>query len=1126
MEPKTVADRAAKLGFPAVALTDRNGLYGAMPFSEACFAKGVQPIVGALLAVARPPEIGGETAIDWLALLAQDEAGYGNLCKLVSSAHLERPIEQEPHVEFAVLEGFSEGLIALTAGSEGALARLIADGQALQAEAYLECLQQLFPGRLYIELSRRHNAVEEAAEDALVELAYTRDLPLVATNPAAYSDPSFHAAHDAMLCIAGSAYVESADRVSSSPDAWLKDGTAMAELFADLPEALANTAVIAQRCAVAAPKRKPILPRLSQDEDDQLRRDAHSGLEARLKGRIDEERQVYAERLEYELDIITGMGFAGYFLIVADFIKWAKANNIPVGPGRGSGAGSVVAWALTITDLDPIALNLLFERFLNPERVSMPDFDIDFCETHRDKVIAYVQGKYGRDKVAQIITFGRLKARAVLKDTGRVLQMSYGHVDRLAKLIPNHPTDPWTLERSLNGVSELAAEYKSDPEVKRLFDLAMKLEGLPRHASTHAAGVVIGDRALDELVPLYRDPRSDMPVTQFDMKYVEAAGLVKFDFLGLKTLSVLKEGQRLLGEQGVEIDFGALQWDDPAVYELLQRGDTVGVFQVESEGMRRTLSAVRPTRFEDITALNALYRPGPMDNIPMFGRRKNGQEPIEYPHPLLEGILKETYGIFVYQEQVMQAAQILAGYSLGGADLLRRAMGKKIKSEMDAQRATFVEGCATHNQITSAKANELFDLIDKFAGYGFNKSHAAAYALLTYQTAWLKAHHRAEFYAASMSFDVALTDKLAMFVEDMRRGGVECLPPDINSSREHFTVQNGSVRYALGALKGVGEKAMEALVEERERNGPFSSLEDFAARIDPRLLNRRQLESLAGAGAFDGMKPERAGVFAAAEMILAHAASAHDQRTSGQAGLFGGNSAEAAPIRIPKESWTLAQRMAAERDAFGFYFSAHPVDAARHLLAAHKVKTFAEVSEMSVGEGERVGSTMAGLVEEARWRTSAKGRRYMMATLSDSSGQFVATAFDDDATAALEGAAKAGQCGLLSVELDRRAGDETPRVTIKRFQPLTDLAKRTRLQMTVRVSDASAVAGIARDIGAARGSNGLLRFVVPIAGGEAIIVAGRDYVLDVELAARVERICGEGSVDLSVQEPPKLALVG
>jgi len=1127
MEPKTIAERSAKLGFPAVALTDRNGLYGAMPFSDACFAKGVQPIIGAMVSVARPEEIGGVGGLDWLVLLAKDDQGYANLCKLVSSAHLDRPKEEEPHVPFARLDGLSDGLIALTAGAEGALARLLEEGQRDKAEAYLDRLQALFPDRLYIELIRRHEPVEEAAEEAVIDLAYARDLPLVATNPAAYADPSFHAAHDAMLCIAHSVYVESVERISSSAEAWLKDGAAMTELFADLPEAIANTSVIAQRCAVAAPQRKPILPRLSNDEDEQLRRDARVGLELRLADRNADERAPYFERLEFELDVITGMGFAGYFLIVADFIKWAKANDIPVGPGRGSGAGSVVAWALTITDLDPIALNLLFERFLNPERVSMPDFDIDFCETHRDKVIQYVQAKYGRDRVAQIITFGRLKARAVLKDTGRVLQMSYGQVDRLAKLIPNHPTDPWTLERSLNGVSELAAEYKGDADVKRLFDLAMKLEGLPRHASTHAAGVVIGDRPLDELVPLYSDPRSDMPVTQFDMKYVEAAGLVKFDFLGLKTLSVLKEGQRLLAEQGIEVDFASLPWDDPAVYELLQRGDTVGVFQLESEGMRRTLAGVRPTGFGDIIALVALYRPGPMDNIPMFGDRKNARAELAYPHPLLEGILAETYGIFVYQEQVMQAAQVLAGYSLGEADLLRRAMGKKIQSEMDAQRAGFVEGCG-RNGIPAPKANELFDTIDKFAGYGFNKSHAAGYALIAYQTAWLKAHHRAEFYAASMSFDMTQTDKLSIFVEDMRRGGLDCLPPDINASHAHFTVEDGTVRYALGALKGVGEKAMEALVEERTRGGPFASLEDFAVRIDPRLLNRRQLESLAGAGAFDSLKPDRAGVYAAAETILAHAASAHDQRESGQAALFGATAAELPPIRLPRDvEWTQAQRMAAERDSYGFYFSAHPVDAARHLLAAHKVRTFAELAEVRIAEGERAGATMAALVESVRWRVSARGRRYMIASLSDRSGQFEATVFDDEPSAALETAAKAGGCGLLTVELDRRAGDDAPRVTVKRFQPLEALAQKTRLQLTVRVDNAAVIERIARELAEARGGNGLVRLIVPISGGgEAVVVAGRDFALDGEIASRIERIAGEGNVELSAQEPPRLALVG
>jgi len=1170
IEPKAIASHAARLGFPAAALVDRNGLYAAMPFGDACFEHGVQPIVGALLGVARPVEIGPAGALDWLVLLAQDEAGYENLCRLVSVAHLDRPIAEEPHVALAALEGQTDGLIALTAGGEGALARLFADGQDDKAEAYAARLQELFPERLYIELSRRGDRTEDAAEARLIALAYARVLPLVATNPAHYAEPDFHAAHDAMLCIAASTYVDNSDRKTSSADAWLKPAAAMETLFADVPEALANTAVVAQRCAVAAPQRRPILPRLSDDEDETLRREAHAGLEKRIAILVKQKPFVssevetpfelqqrpstalgtngngglgtngagdgfdhYRDRLDFELDVITRMGFAGYFLIVADFIVWAKASDIPVGPGRGSGAGSVVAWALTITDLDPIALDLLFERFLNPERVSMPDFDIDFCETHRDKVISYVQAKYGRDRVAGIITFGRLKARAVLKDTARVLQMSYGQVDRLAKLIPNHPTEPWDLKRTLNGVSEFHAEYQSDAGVRSLVDLAMKLEGLPRHASTHAAGIVIGDRPLHELVPLYRDPRSDMPVTQFDMKYVEAAGLVKFDFLGLKTLSVLKEGQRLLGLRGVEVDYTSLAWDDPAIYELLQRGDTVGVFQLESEGMRRTLAAVRPTAFGDIIALVSLYRPGPMDNIPMFGDRKNGRVALGYPHPMLEGVLKETYGIFVYQEQVMQAAQVLAGYSLGEADLLRRAMGKKIQSEMNQQRARFVEGAAA-NAIAPPKANELFDLIDKFAGYGFNKSHAAGYALIAYHTAWLKTHHPAIFFAASMSFDTGQTDKLALFAEDIRRSGIECLPPSVNHSEAAFSVVERAnklgVRYALGALKNVGEKAMAALVAERAANGPFTSFDDFAARIDPRLLNRRQLESLAGAGAFDELEPNRAAVFAAAETILAVAASAHDQRTSGQHGLFGGPAdAGIGAIRLARDAhWTLAERMTAERDAFGFYFSAHPVDSQRHLLGAHNVKSFAELGSIPAPfDGGRWGTMMAGLVESVRWRTSAKGRRYMLATISDPSGQYEATAFDDEPSAALEAAAKSGACGLMTVELDRRPGEEAPRVTVKRFQSLDGVAKKARLQMSLNIADPARIALVARELEPARGGSGLVRAAVALADGRtATLTLGRDYLLDADLAQRLTRLLGEGAVELSAQEGPKLALVG
>ncbi|WP_294352699.1 DNA polymerase III subunit alpha [uncultured Sphingomonas sp.] len=1143
IDPKAIAKRAAKLGFPAAGLTDRNGLYAAMAFSDGAFAAGVQPVIGTMLGICRPdmPE-GGAPVVDWIALYAQDAAGYDNLCALVSQAHLDRPLEHAPHVTFDALERHTAGLIALTAGGEGALARLFAEDQPARATAYADRLQALFPNRLYVELVRRGDTVEEAAEEALIDLAYARDLPLVATNPSCFEEASFGEAHDTMLCIANSTYVETEDRPRSSPEAWMKPAAEMRALFHDLPEAIDNTLVVAQRCAVAAPKRKPILPSLAGDREGEaamLRDRAREGLEARL-ARIEELAEVagdaaeplasdwkqgYRDRLEFELDVIIQMGFPGYFLIVADFIQWAKSHDIPVGPGRGSGAGSAVAWALTITDLDPIKLGLLFERFLNPERVSMPDFDIDFCETRRGEVIRYVQEKYGRDQVAQIITFGKLKARAVLKDTGRVLQMSYGQVDRLAKLVPNHPTDPWDLKRALNGVPELAKEYANDNQVRHLLDLATQLEGLPRHSSTHAAGVVIGDRPLAQLVPLYRDPRSDMPVTQFDMKYVEGAGLVKFDFLGLKTLSVLKKAVQLLAKRGVSVDLDALLWDDTAVYDLLQSGNTVGVFQLESEGMRRTLSAVRPSNFGDIVALVSLYRPGPMDNIPSFGRRKQGTEPIEYPHALLEPILAETYGIFVYQEQVMQAAQVLAGYSLGGADLLRRAMGKKVKAEMDAQRSIFVAGCQEVNGIPKAKANELFDLIDKFAGYGFNKSHAAAYALLAYQTAWLKAHHPHEFFAASMCYDLHLTDKLAIFVEDARRMNVELLPPCINASQAEFDVETTAVgglavRFALAALKSVGEGAMERLVEARDQGGAFKNLSDLADRVDPRLINKRQLETLAAAGAFDGLDANRAGVHAVAETILAVAASAHHGRTSGQGGLFGEESHAGDVIKLPTTArWSLMERMEQEKDAFGFYFSAHPVDRHRMLAKMHGARTFASLNELHIADGARVGATLAVLVEEARWRTSARGRRFMMATCSDATGQFAATCFEDGTTEDLEEAARIGGCGLLTVELDRRPGEETPRVSIKAIKPFETLAATTRFALDVAVSGAAAIPALAALIGERRGRRGKVTLNVPAGDGStARVLLGHDFSLDAELAEQIEGLAGVTSVSFDVEE--------
>ncbi len=1154
MQPKDLVKACRKHGFPAVAVTDRNNMFGAMEFSDYAKSEGVQPIMGALLAVERPGS-GDRTTrpiIDWLALLAQDDTGYSNLIELVSRAHLDGDGSQDPHLKLSALYGHTEGLIALTAGPEGALARLLAEGQEAAARAYLADLEEMFTDRLYIELSRCDDPVELASEAKLIALAHERDIPLVATNPVAFPDPSFHEAHDVMLCIADGAYVETKERRRSCRHAWLKSADAMRELFADLPEAVANTVVVAQRCAVMALSRKPILPSLAGDREGEAKlliERSHAGLDARMAklGLSGEAVQPYRERLDFELDVIVKMGFPGYFLIVADFIQWAKGQGIPVGPGRGSGAGSVVAWALTITDLDPLKLGLLFERFLNPERVSMPDFDIDFCETRRGEVIDYVQQKYGREQVAQIITFGKMKARAVLKDVGRVLQMSYGQVDRLAKMVPNHPTDPWTLERALNGVPELAAEAKGEPAVKRLLDMAMRLEGLPRHSSTHAAGVVIGDRPLSQLVPMYRDPRSDMGVTQFDMKWVEKAGLVKFDFLGLKTLSVLQRAVELLAKRGIELDLSTLPLD-PAdvpddieaqgrireVFELLQRGDTVGVFQLESEGMRRTLAAVRPTNFGDIIALVSLYRPGPMDNIPLFGARKNGREKIEYPHPLLKDILAETYGIFVYQEQVMQAAQVLAGYSLGQADLLRRAMGKKIKAEMDAQRATFIAGCAP-NGIDEAKANELFDLIDKFAGYGFNKSHAAAYALVAYHTAYLKAHYPVEFFAASMAYDIALTDKLAVFMDDMRRSEVVCLPPCINHSEADFDVEphNGShaVRYALGALKGVGEKAMAELVAERSKNGPFKSLDDFVARVDPRALNKRQIECLAAAGAFDCFKEwNRAVVHELADIILSTAGSLHDARSSGQSSLFGGEQAgEAVSLNLllhrkKTAGWNLKQTMEQEKEAFGFFFSGHPIDQWRHVLDAQGARTYAAICEAGgPPEGGRTSATMAGIIEEARWRTpqnaSARAGRYLLVNLTDSSGSYVASCFDDEVQPAIEDAARSGEALLVSAELQWRPGEDQPRVTIRGLTPLTALSKRLRSQLVLDLDTTDAIDALAPLLELSRGGRSEVLVRVPLGNGRfARLSLGREFNIDAETQAELARGSGVRQVTLSAAE--------
>ena len=1173
VDPKVIAKTAAERGFPAVAITDRNGLYGTIAFAKACKDLGVQPVIGTILGVVRPERGGAATpgqqapTIDWLALYAQDSTGYDNLCHLVSRAHLDRPLEFAAHVSIDDLAGHTDGLICLSGGGEGAITRLLADGQQSAAEAYADAIAALFPDRFYIELCRQGDAVEERAEAAVIDLAYARDWPLVATNPARFADRTFYPAHDAMLCIASSTHVDSTDRPRSSQDWWIKPAPVMEELFKDIPEALANTLVVARRCVGQPPKRKPILPSLAGDQQGEARMcaaDSRTGLVRRMEpyypvetreelahvltlgpdaqpARADypaldatgiwDEVTEYRDRLEFEIGIINRMGFGGYFLIVADFIKWAKEQGIPVGPGRGSGAGSLVAWALTITDLDPIRLGLLFERFLNPERVSMPDFDIDFCETRRGEVIRYVQAKYGDDHVAQIITFGKLKARAVLRDTGRILQMSYGQVDRLCKLIPNHPTDPWPLPRALNGVVELKREYDRDPEVRRLIDLAMQLEGLPRNSSTHAAGVVIGDRPLAQLVPLYRDPRSDMPVTQFDMKHVEDAGLVKFDFLGLKTLSVLRKATDLMARRGIVIDLSTLAWDDEAVYRLLQSGDTVGVFQLESEGMRRTLAAVKPTAFGDIIALVSLYRPGPMDNIPLFGRRKNGLESIEYPHAKLAGILAETYGIFVYQEQVMQAAQILAGYSLGDADLLRRAMGKKNQAEMDQQRARFIAGCAQHSDIEAGKASELFDLIDKFAGYGFNKSHAAAYALLAYQTAWLKTHYPHEFYAASMCFDMHQSEKLNVYVDDMRRNGIALAGPDINHSEAEFSVERTeesyAVRYALAGLRNVGEKAMDAIVAEREANGRFASLDDLFRRVPAGAMNRRQLEALAAGGALDGLDTNRAKLIANAELLMAVADEAARARTSGQGGLFGGDDHDTQAIRLTEaKPWTRAEQMAAERENFGFYFAAHPVEEYRAIASANGARSYSGLIASGGTATGRTSAVMAAMVENVQKRKTKRGKDFVMADFSDASGLFSASCFEESLVDAFVQWAREGTCVLLTVELDRPSAEEQPRVTVRGARPLDSVTSAARMVLQCDVLRPEAIGELAMLLPRASDAKGEVRVHLRTGRGrEPWAILGQDFRLDSEVIERLIPIEGLANVALTARPDRHLRLV-
>jgi len=1140
---KSLAGLCEKAGMPAVAVTDTNNMFAALEFSVTASGAGIQPIMGCQVDLDYLETQPGERAKPPapLVLLAQNERGYENLMKLNSCLYL-RGDGQLPHVTVEELDAHAEGVICLTGGPDGPVGRLLRSAQRPAAEALMRRLLAAFGDRLYVELQRHPGEdgapeAERLTERGFVEMAYEMGIPLVATNDVYFPDAGMYEAHDALLCVAEGSYVDQAEpRRRLTAQHYFKTPQEMATLFADLPEALDNTVEIARRCAFGAYRRDPILPRFADDEVDELRRQAKEGLEARLAviphaTSVEE----YHKRLEFELGIIEGMGFPGYFLIVADFIKWAKDHDIPVGPGRGSGAGSLVAYALTITDLDPLRYSLLFERFLNPERVSMPDFDIDFCMDRREEVIQYVQRKYGRDKVGQIITFGALLSKAAVRDIGRVLQMPYGQVDKLSKMIPVEGVKPVSIQQALAQEDRLREAARSEEVVDRLLTYGMKVEGLLRNASTHAAGVVIGDRPLDALVPLYQDPRSDMPATQFNMKWVEQAGLVKFDFLGLKTLTVIQnaigqihaEGRDLhvaadgstIYEpfEGAENDIGQIPLDDPKTYELYARARTVAVFQVESSGMMDALKRMKPTCIEDIVALVALYRPGPMENIPKYCEVKNALSERDRLHPLIDHILDETQGIIVYQEQVMQIAQEMAGYTLGGADLLRRAMGKKIQAAMDAERPKFIAG-AKANGVDDAKALEVWNLLDKFANYGFNKSHAAAYAVVSYQTAWLKANHPVEFMAGVMNCDIHLTDKLAVYFQEVKKGlQLPYAPPCVNRSDAVFQVRGGVLHYALGALKNVGVEAMRLIVEGRG-DKPFATLYDFARRVDLKRIGKRPLEMLARAGAFDELDRNRRRVFDSIEPLMNYSAAIFDQKHSSQVSLFGEAGDDLPEPRLsPVEDWLPAERLTEEFKAIGFYLSGHPLDDYMGALRRKDIKTLDEVTALAEHKGAVVVK-MAGVVSSRQERKSARGNRFAFVQLSDTTGGYEVTLFSETLEKSrdyLETGAQVVVTAEATMESDQL------KLLGRAVSPIDGVvADVGAMGLRIFVESEQAIPSVASVLQNAvksvkTGGRGPIRFCLMGAGlpGEVEIDAGQEYPVNPQIKGAIKSLTGVRTVE-------------
>ena len=1001
IRPEELPKLCQKNLMPAVGVTDTGNLFGALEISELLVANGIQPLIGCEFKILQN-NINDQNSNYYsdIILLAQNDDGYKNLLKLSSEFFLNQK-SPKLALDLSQLEKYSDDLILLCGGSSGILGANLLLNKKEEAKKTAVYLKKIFGDRFYIEIQRHgqqdtyKTKEEEVTEDFLLELADDNYIPIVATNNVHFKDKKSFEAQDVLSCIAQNAYLDQeAQRERLTQEHYFKSSYEMKTLFGDLLEAYNNTLEIAVRCTFKPSKREPILPKFAPNEKEELKRQAEEGLQNRIKtSQLSDNIEVYQKRLSYELQIIEKMGFPGYFLIVADFVQWSKKNKIPVGPGRGSGAGSLVAYCLTITDLDPIKYGLLFERFLNPERVSMPDFDIDFCQDRREEVIQYVQKKYGKDRVAQIITFGGLLSKAAIRDVGRVLQLPYPQVDKIAKLIPTEANKPVSISKALKEEPRLEEEKKSSETVRRMLEYSLQIEGLLRNASTHAAGIVIGDRPLVNYVPLYKDSKSEMPATQFSMKWAEASGLVKFDFLGLKTLTIIQNTINLLEKRGINIDIESIPLDDKKTFELYSSARTMAVFQVESSGMRAALTQLKPNCLEDIIALVALYRPGPMENIPKFCRVKNNLQDREFIHPSIDTLLDETQGIIIYQEQVMEIARKMAGYSLGEADLLRRAMGKKIKKDMDAEKPRFISG-ALKNKIDNVLANRVWLLLERFANYGFNKSHAAAYALVSYQTCWLKANYPVEFMAAVMNNDINFTDKLSFYKQEVNELGILLTPPSINKSVEVFSVDSDKIIYALGALKNVGIESMRNIISVRNTGGDFKDIFDFANRVELRKIGKRSLEMLIYAGVFDDISNNRNQLFQSIEILVEYSNICFSEKYTGQNNLFGEtNNLLSYPDLKLIEDWNSSEKLKKEYEAIGFYLSAHPLDDYSKLFKSQKIEKFSELNEILKSGPKLV--KISGSVLSKQERISSKGNKFAFIQFSDPSGFFEVTAFSD-----------------------------------------------------------------------------------------------------------------------------------